>query len=211
MKLGDNALPWVQKGKHLGNTLENIMNGMRKDITVKRGKFIEKNNEIGQEFHFCRPDLQFQLNNIYNSHFTGSSLWDLFSRECRMVENSWNVSFRKMYDLPRTTHRYFVEPVSGIPHIKSQMIKNFLSFILQIQRSSKIVPNVILEQIKFDVRSVTGSNLRNILDLTDKDSIEDLRPSDAMRIRYLRRRTGESGSIFTGTTYVCMYVLLCRD
>ena len=50
LKLGDDPLPWVQNGKHLGNTLENIVNGFKKDILIKRAKYIDKNNEINQEF-----------------------------------------------------------------------------------------------------------------------------------------------------------------
>ena len=50
----------------------------------------------------------FHLNMIYNSHFYGSSLWNLFGPEMEKLENSWNLSFRIMFNLPCQTHRYFV-------------------------------------------------------------------------------------------------------
>ena len=100
VKLGEKDLPWVTTGKHLGHILENVVNGLKKDILVKKANYISKNNEILQEFDFAHPDTKFKLNQIYNSHFTGCISWDLFSRECVMVENTWNVSIRAMYDLP---------------------------------------------------------------------------------------------------------------
>ena len=34
MNLGENKLPWVEKGKHLGNTLQNIIDGIRKELSI---------------------------------------------------------------------------------------------------------------------------------------------------------------------------------
>ena len=184
LTLGENKLPWVENGKHLGNIFENILNGRKKDNLVKRARYIQKNNEIQQEFYFCHPDVQFKINRIYNSHFTGSSLWDLFSKEATMVENTWNVSFRLMYNLPRSTHRYFVEPISGIPHIKKTLVKNFLSFIDQIKKSNKTVSKVLLETLKYDTNCTTGSNLRNIMKLVNKRNIDELNTTDYTEIEY---------------------------
>ena len=184
LKLGENSLPWVTNAKHLGNTLQNIMDGLKKDTLIKRARYIGKNQELQQEFYFAHPDSQFKINRIYNSHFTGSSLWDLFSRETVMVENSWNVSFRLMYRLPRNTHRYFVEPISGTKHIKCALIKNFLNFIEQIKKSNKNVSKALLHTIKLDVNSVTGSNLRNIMKLVNKTCINDLSPDDSRLVSY---------------------------
>ena len=117
---------------------------MKKDISVKRAQFIDKNCEINQEFYFAHPDTRFNLNRIYNGHFTGSPLWDLFCKESEMLENSFNVSFRATYDLPRSTHRYFVEAVTNQKHVKSVLIKRFLSFIDQIQRCPKDIVRYLL-------------------------------------------------------------------
>ena len=184
LHLGNDRLPWVENGKHLGSILENIVNGMKKDILVKRAKYIEKNNELQQEFHFSHPDIQFEINRIYNSHFTGSSLWDLFCKESTMVENSWNVSFRTMYNLPRSTHRYFVEPISGKTHVKTILIKNFLSFISQIENSKKLASKALLTVIKNNVSTVTGSNLKNIMKLTNRETVKEITVSDIKQLRY---------------------------
>ena len=77
---------------------------MMKDIKVKRANFIAKNCELLQEFHFAHPATKFKIIMSFNSHFTGSPTWDLFSIESIKLENSWNVNFKKfmVYRLMRT-------------------------------------------------------------------------------------------------------------
>ena len=138
-----NHLPWVNNGKHLGNTIENNINGMKMDIKQKRAKFIAKNNELNQEFHFAHPKTKIELNRIYNGHFTGSPLWDLFSRETEMLCNSWNKSVRLMLGVPLNTHRYFLEPLSGLKHLKFPLTTRFLNFLSQIKKSPQILPSIL--------------------------------------------------------------------
>ena len=99
---------------------------------------------------------------IYNSHFTGSVLWDLFSKDCKKVENAWNVSIRKMFDIPRQTHRYFIQEISEVPHIKTILVQRYLSFISQLENCPKDLVGNLLHLIKYDINSTTGSNLKNI-------------------------------------------------
>ena len=168
MYLCGNPLPWVSSGKHLGTTISNKIDGLKSDILIKRAAFINKNNDILQEFYFSHPDTKIKLNGIYNSHFTGSCLWDLFSREAEMVEKSWNVAMRLMLDIPRESHRYLIEPLSKVTHIKIILAKRFLTFLDQIRNSNKSASKFLLNTILFDTRSTTGSNLRNILLKIDK-------------------------------------------
>ena len=53
MKLCGNSLPWVKSLRHLGNKIEDKINGTRKDMREKRAQFIQKNNVICQEFSFA--------------------------------------------------------------------------------------------------------------------------------------------------------------
>ena len=184
LRLCGNPLPWVTHGKHLGNNIENKMNGMKMDIRTKRANYIEKNNEIIKEFSYAHPRTRNDINRIYNNHFTGSPLWDLFCRDADMMFNTWNKSVRLMFDVPLQTHRYFLEPLAETRQLKYTLIQRFLGFISQIQNSKKILPNILLQTIKRDCRSTTGSNLRNILLLTSKDDISDLVPSDVSKMEY---------------------------
>ena len=133
---------------------------------------------------FAHTSSRLQANLIFNSHFTGSPIWDLFSPEAKMIENTWNTSFRRMYDLPYQTHRYLVEPVSGQLHIKKLLIKRFLSFLKQIRKSKKILPNQLLNVIQLDTRLVTGNNIRKILLLTKKTKVDEITDEDIATIEY---------------------------
>ena len=101
-----------------------------------------------------------------------------------MFYNTWNKSVRLMFDLSLRTHRYFLEPLAGTKHLKTILAKRFLSFIQQIEKSPKLLPNLLLQTIKHDCRSSTGSNLRNILLLTDKEDVSKLAPHDAYQIQF---------------------------
>ena len=89
-----------------------------------------------------------------------------------------------MVDLPLMTHKYLIEPISQTRHLKRLLIKRFVSFILQIRKSSKRAPNQLLNVLYFDTRSVTGNNIREILKLTNKWRIEEVRSRDVDEISY---------------------------
>ena len=157
---------------------------MKQDVKDKRARYISKNNEICQEFYFAHPSTKFEINQIWNSHFSGSVLWDLFGHECGQVENTYNSSVRIMGSLPRETHKFLVEPITGTPHLKKILCKRFLKFIESIKSSKKIALKNLFKVVKHDCRSVTGRNLLNIKLLVNKTNIDSLVPDDAMDIRY---------------------------
>ena len=89
-----------------------------------------------------------------------------------------------MHDLPLQTHRAFIEPVSKTKHLKFVLLERFLSFLDQNKKSKKLVPKHLLNFIKHDVRSTTRANLRNLLLLTDKNTIDDLCKDDIRKFKY---------------------------
>ena len=182
-----NRLPWVDQGVHLGNHYSNDTNRIiMNDVVTKRGSYIQKNCELNQEFYFAHPRTKILMNSIYNCHFTGSPLWDLFSKEVGRFEKTWNVSVRKMLDLPPATHRYLIEPVSGTIHLRRILMNRFISFLHQIEKSEKVATKQLLGLIYRNTQSVTGSNVRHILRLTEKSHWRDVRSSDIANIEYFR-------------------------
>ena len=179
LSLCDNMLPWVNNVKHLGMRIENKLGGiLRQDVMVKRAQFIQRNNEIMQEFHFAHPHSKMKLNRVYNTHFTGSVLWDLFSKESGMIANTWSISIRNIFNLHRETHRYFIEPISDEKHIKFSLLGRFIRFSNALNRSSKAPLRRLYNTVKRDCSSTTGSNLRQILLLVDKHDVNNVRPKD---------------------------------
>ena len=102
-----------------------------------------------------------------------------------MLFKSWNRSVRIMFGVPLNTHCYFLEPLAGMQHLKFTLISRFLGFIAQIEKSHKILPKILLQTIRRDCRSITGSNLRNILRLSRKDDICQLSCADVKTMVYM--------------------------
>ena len=167
--LADKKLPWISSIKHLGTTITDDLN-MNRDALEKRAQYVAKNNELMQEFHYAHPTTKVMVNNIFNTHFYGSPLWDLFSPSFVKLQKTWNVSHRIMFSLPRETHKYLIEPLSGQTHIVFSIWKRFIKFIRNITKSTKSVLRNIFRLVKFDCRSVTGRNLRNVM-LSSKQDV----------------------------------------
>ena len=110
IKLYGNDLPWVTSTKHLGSKIQNQRNNTR-DLMEKRAMFINRNNELIQELYFAHPITLIRANNIFNTPFYGSVIWNLFDDSAERLEKSWNISQRLMLSLHRETHRFLIEPM----------------------------------------------------------------------------------------------------
>ena len=181
LRLCGNELPWVEKGKHLGITLTNNRGKiLTSDIMEKRARYIQVNNELMQEFYFSAGCTKAFINRVFNSHFYGSVLWNLYGKEATMVYNTWSVSTRRMFELDRKTHRYLLEPISGMPHIRQALISRFVNFVSKLSSSKKELLRNAYEAVRTDCRSTTGANIRNIrlecnIGLSDQLSAECVR------------------------------------
>ena len=163
LQLCGKNLPWVHSVKHLGTTItDDVGSRMAQDTLEKRAIYISRNNEINQEFYYSHPKTKIWMNNVFNTSYYGSPLWDMSSRNFSKLEKSWNASHRIMLSIPRDAHRYFIEPLSGRPHIIKSLRRRFISFLQRIQQSKKTVLRNILMEIQNDCRSTTGKNLRNL-------------------------------------------------
>ena len=74
--LGDVTLPWVDRIKHLGNTITNGDRVLEEDMNQKKAKYINRNCEINQELHFTEMETKLLVNDLYNSSCFGSVPWD---------------------------------------------------------------------------------------------------------------------------------------
>ena len=169
MKLNDKKLPWVNSVKHLGTTITDALNDMGRDLLEKRAQYVVKNNELMQEFHYAHPSTKTMLNNVFNTHFYGAPLWDLFSDSFGRLEKTWNISQRLLLSLPRETHKFLIEPLSKRQHIVFSLRKRFLKFVKCVAESQKSVLRNVLNSVKRDCQSVTGRNLRTIMISTEKN------------------------------------------
>ena len=194
MVLCNNNLPWVNSIKHLGCVLTNGSNIMPDDVMFKRTVYVNRNNELCQEFCFTDPNLKIQINNLFNTSFYGSVLWDLFGAEVSRLEKTWNVSLRKMLNIPRQTHRFFLEPICKASQIFS-LCARFVKFVNKIRSCNKPSMINLLNTVMYDCQSTTGSNIRSILLRLRKTPIDEIRLSDIRNFRYFEIPNGSEWKI----------------
>ena len=68
--------------------------------------------------------------------------------------NSWNIVIRILLNLPRETHRYFIKPISTVPHIKTVLCTRFEQFVTSLSNCHKLCIRIILDLSKPDLRTV---------------------------------------------------------
>ena len=154
-------LPYVNSVVHLGNTLE-VNNSMTKDCNIKRAKFISKVHSLNQEFYFAHPNTVIELYNIYTCSFYGSNLWELYSDNVNKLYSSWNTAVKVLFKLPYSTHRYFIEPISEINHVKTMLCSRFIAFNENLRSSPKLCIRLLFNMCKNDARTILCKNVTNI-------------------------------------------------
>ena len=80
-----------------------------------------------------------------------------------------------MWGLPSPTHQYLVEELSGEQALII-IIRRYIKFIQSIQKSPELPAQLLLQKILRNVNTVTGKNVRFILDLTRKEDIFTIKP-----------------------------------
>ena len=65
------------------------------------------------------PEIYMRLKFVID--FYGSNTWNLYDKSIlKFYYITWN-RIRNVFNLPYKTHRYLIEPISGIPHPKTML------------------------------------------------------------------------------------------
>ena len=106
-----------------------------------------------------------------------------------------------MFDLPRETHCYLVEPISDNARVQTIMARRFLNILSMIRTSKKVTLRNLLKVIESDVRSVTGHNLRTIMlkSSSPVNHVQNLKPDD-VTYKYREVPVGEQFRVDLNTS-----------
>ena len=126
-------------------------------------------------FHFAHPITLIRANNIFNTSFYGSVIWNLFDDAAERLEKSWNISQRLMLSLHHETHRFLIEPLSETKHIMLSLYKRYIKFTKNLSQSKKGPLRNLYNLITYDCRSTTGSNSRQLMLCLDVRQLEELK------------------------------------
>ena len=156
-------LPWVTHATHLGHELHQDCT-MDMDIKMKRAAFIQNSTDIRQLFSFALPEQVLNAVCVYSAHFYGAMIWDLYGEMSGQVFRSWNTCVKLSWDLPRSTHNYFVEQLlaKDFSSVRKKILLQYVSFLKRLGKSVSCEVRVMSRIAACDVRSVTGKNCLNM-------------------------------------------------
>ena len=161
IRLNGDPLPWKEKVNHLGTTLtSNCRSGV--NILEKRAGFISTVYNLNQEFAFATSESKLKLCRLYNTAFYGSNCWNFSSAEIARFAKTWNVNMRMILDLPRETHCWIVEELSGGKHFLQMIYSRFVKYLTMLKRNRRPAIRDLCWISASDVRTTTGGNVRTI-------------------------------------------------
>ena len=137
-------------------------NSFSKDIAYKRSSFIAKIHSIPQEFHFANPIVKMNIVSKYATSFYGSSLWSIFDGSCDKLFTAWNNAIRDIFELPRGTHRYFIEDISDHLHPLVMISSRFIKFHQSLQDNPKPSVKFLSNISSLNNRTSYCQNLKGI-------------------------------------------------
>ena len=163
-------LPWVQRAEHLGVWIQQD-GTLSHDARVKRAKYVDGCCKINETFYFAHPFDKITAVEKYCNSIHGSNIWMLDAKETQMVVNSWKLSCKLAWDVPRSCHTYFVHQVLA-PHVKNLEVslwENFAGFFKGLLASSSHEVVTLSLLASRDIRSNLGSNLNALREMTHLD------------------------------------------
>jgi hypothetical protein len=90
-----------------------------------------------------------------------------------MIQNSWSVAVRQMWNLPYNAHRFLIEQLSGT-HARTMLICRYVKFIRSIKKSPKLGVQLLFQKVRNNVNTVTGKNIHFVQQATGYDTVEDI-------------------------------------
>ena len=118
-----------------------------------------------ETFRFAEPaQILQQAVKVYCCDFYGCMLWDLYGDQAQQLYRTWNTCVKLAWDVPRSTHTYFVEGMlgSGFPTIRQQILGRFPKFIKSLLDSPSLEVAVIARVVIRDAKTTTGKNVLNV-------------------------------------------------
>jgi hypothetical protein len=172
LTLDGEQLHWVESAAHLGHILHQS-GSMEKDIRSKRANFIDESVQVRESFEFASPVEVLQAVKLYVGSHYGSMLWELGSDMTGQYFNAWNTCVKLTWQVPRATHRYFVEQLLSCGHssVRTDILDRYTRLIKGLKASPSIEVAVMFGVAQRYVRSVTGSNISLIRQDTGMDSV----------------------------------------
>ena len=116
---------------------------------------------IRDQFKFAHPVEVLTAVRIYCCDHYGSMIWDLGGEMCNQYFNAWNTCVKLAWKVPRSTHNYFLDYLSGgLATVKNDILGRYGGFYRSLLSSPCREVSVLARVVARDVRSTTAKNLK---------------------------------------------------
>ena len=149
-------LPWVRTATHLGNEL--CEDGtMDTDAKLKRVAFLDRSLKVREQFSFAHPVEALRAVNIYCCDHYGGILWDLQGNMANQYFNAWNTCIKLAWGVPRSTHTYFLEYLSGgLVSVRTDVPGRYDGFYRSLINSPSREVNILARIVVKVIRTITA-------------------------------------------------------
>ena len=96
------------------------------------------------------------------------------SEDYSKLLRSFNKAIKLIWDLPHPTHKNFVEQLIDFPHLQSMLHSRYIGFAWSVKNSKKEEVNLLYNICKYDQTTITGSNLKFLMESYEKNTIDKL-------------------------------------
>ena len=160
LSLYGRELPFVRNATHLGNEL--CEDGtMDMDNKEKTAAFITRSLEVREQFSFAHPMEVLQAVKVYCCDHYGSMLWDLQGDGVKKYFNSWKTCIKLAWGVPRATHSYFLDYLSGgLVTVRRDVLSRYAGFYKSLLTSPCREVNILARVVAKDIRTTTARNMR---------------------------------------------------
>ena len=137
---------------------------MDMDIKIKRASFIKNSTDIRDMFSFALPSQVLTAVKVYSAHFYGAPLWDLYGDLAGQVYRCWNTCVKQVWDLPRSTHNFFVESLQSenLTSVRNDIFSQYIGFLGRLGRSVSEEVRIMSVVAGSDIRSTVGRNVSGL-------------------------------------------------
>ena len=153
-------LPFVSTASHLGNVL--CQDGsMEMDVREKTAGFITRSLLVREQFSFAHPMEVLRAVRVYCCDHYGSMLWDMQGDSAKKYFNSWKTCIKLAWGVPRATHSYFLDYLSGgLVTVRRDILTRYVNFYRSLLSSPCREVNILSRVVAKDIRSTTARNLQ---------------------------------------------------
>ena len=153
-------LPFVSTATHLGNVLSQD-GSMETDVREKTAGFITRSLLVREQFSFAHPMEVLRAVRVYCCDHYGSMLWDMQGDPVKKYFNSWKICIKLAWGVPRATHSYFLDYLSGgLITVRRDIIARYVNFYRSLLASPCREVNILSRVVAKDIRSTTARNLQ---------------------------------------------------